>query len=210
MTAEKLVIKRTALLVFDLLHGHVNKDQKTRDRFAPVVANAAALLAATRLARAMVAFAHADHRADRATSAATLRDTNNRLRPIEPGEVDAHKPLLTGGTAETRVIDELKPLADEYMVPKHRWSAFHGTYLDLALRTRRIDTIILCGGSTDVGVASTAYAARDLDYNLVIVRDACTSPEQDNHEQFMQRIFPRMARVRSTAQVVGMLQAATA
>jgi nicotinamidase-related amidase len=64
---------------------------------------------------------------------------------------------------------------------------------------------VISGGSTDVGVASTAYAARDLDYNLVIVSDACTSPEEDNHRQFMQRIFPRMARVRTAAQVVRML-----
>jgi len=54
-------------------------------------------------------------------------------------------------------------------------------------------------------VASTAYAARDLDYNLVIVSDACTSPEGDNHKQFMERIFPRMARVRTADQVARML-----
>ncbi|HEX7403687.1 MAG TPA: isochorismatase family protein [Usitatibacter sp.] len=91
------------------------------------------------------------------------------------------------------------------IAPKHRWSAFHGTYLDLALRTRRVDTLVIAGGSTDVGIASTAFAARDLDYNLVIVSDACTSPEQDNHDQLMRRIFPRMARVRTTAEVVAML-----
>jgi nicotinamidase-related amidase len=103
------------------------------------------------------------------------------------------------------VVSELAPRPSDYLIPKHRWSAFHGTYLDLALRTRGIDTIILCGGSTDVGVASTAYAARDLDYSLVIPSDACTSPEQDNHDQLMRRMFPRMARVRTTAQVLAML-----
>ncbi|MDQ6680509.1 MAG: isochorismatase family protein [Pseudomonadota bacterium] len=207
MIDDQLMPAHTALLVFDLLNGHVNKEEATRARFAPVIANAAALLAAARAAGAMVAFAHADHRADRATSAVTLRDTDNRLRPIRPGAADSHKPLLTGGTLETQVVRELAPLAEEYLVPKHRWSAFHGTYLDLALRTRRVDTIVLCGGSTDVGVASTAFAARDLDYHLVIASDACTSPEQDNHDQLMRRIFPRMARVRSTAQVVAMLEA---
>lgn len=65
--------------------------------------------------------------------------------------------------------------------------------------------MLLCGGSTDVGIASTAFAARDLDYNLVIISDACTSPEQDNHAQLMNRIFPRMARVRATAEVLQML-----
>lgn len=197
---------RTCLLVFDLLEGHVRKDEATRRRYAPVVANAARLLEASRSAGAMVAFAHADHRADRATSARTLRDTDNRLRPIDPADAGSHLPLLTGGTAHTRIVSELEPIASDFLVPKHRWSAFQGTYLELALRTRQADTIILCGGSTDVGVASTAFAARDLGYNLVIAEDACSSPEQDNHDQLMRRMFPRMARVRSTQRIVAMLR----
>lgn len=196
---------KTCLLVFDLLEGHVNADAKSRARFAPVIANVAILLAAARPQGVMIAYAHADHRADRATSARTLRDTDNRLRPIDPGNDRSHEPLLTGGTAETQIVHELAPRASDFLVPKHRWSAFHGTYLDLALRTRRADTVILVGGSTDVGIASTAFAARDLDYNLVIVSDACTSPEQDNHDQLMRRVFPRMARVRSTMEVLAML-----
>lgn len=201
---ETLDPARTCLLIFDLLEGHVRKDEATQRRFAPVIANAAKLLHAARTAGAMVAFAHADHRADRATSARTLRDTNNRLQALNPDDKNSHQPLLTGGTAQTRIVAELAPVASDFMVPKHRWSAFHGTYLETALRTRGVDTLVLCGGSTDVGVASTAYAARDLSYNLVLPEDACTSPEDDNHRQFMQRIFPRMARVRSTAQVLAM------
>jgi ureidoacrylate peracid hydrolase len=199
----RLEPERTALLLFDFLEGHVNRDAESRLRFAPVVANAARLLAAAREAGVTVAYAIADHRADRATSARTLRDTDNRLRPLRPGDPDS--PLITGGTPEARVVRPLEPAAADFIVPKHRWSAFHGTYLDLALRTRRIDTLVLAGGSTDVGIASTAFAARDLDYNLVIVSDACTSPEPDNHEQLMRRVFPRMARVRTTGEVVAML-----
>jgi nicotinamidase-related amidase len=196
---------RSCLLVFDLLEGHVNRDAASRARFAPVIANVAALLAAARARGMMVAYAHADHRADRATSARTIRDTDNRLRPIDPADDRSHEPLLTGGTAATQIVRELAPQASDLRVPKHRWSAFHGTYLDLALRTRKADTIVLVGGSTDVGIASTAFAARDLDYNLVIVSDACTSPEEDNHAHLMRRVFPRMARVRTTAQVLEML-----
>lgn len=205
MDGARLDPRRTCLLVFDLLAGHVERDAASRARFAPVIANVARLLAAARGNGTMVAYAHADHRADRATSARTLRDTDNRLRPLDPRDPGAHEPLLTGGTAETRIVAELAPREGDYLVPKHRWSAFHGTYLDLALRTRGADTLVLTGGSTDVGIAATAFAARDLDYNLVIVSDGCTSPEQDNHEQLMRRIFPRMARVRTAAEVVRML-----
>ena len=206
MNPDTLDPARTALLVFDLLHGHVNKNAPTRARFEPVIVKARLLLDAMREAGCMIAYAHADHRADRATSAVTLRDTDNRLRPIAPGDAASHKPLLTGGTAQTRIIDELQPGPADYLIPKHRWSAFHGTYLELALRTRGIQNLVLCGGSTDVGVASTAFAARDLDYQLVIASDACTSPEADNHQQFMTRIFPRMSRVRTVAQVAAMLR----
>jgi ureidoacrylate peracid hydrolase len=202
---ERLEPGRTCLLLFDLLEGHVNRDEATRRRFDPVLKNAAALLATARDAGAMVAYAHADHRADRGTTARTIRDTDNRLRPVRPGDPKSDEPLLTGGTQKTQVVRELAPRPADYLIPKHRWSAFHGTYLDLALRARSVNTIILCGGSTDVGVAATAYAARDLDYNLVIASDACTSPEQDNHEQFLRRVFPRMGRVRTTAQIVAML-----
>jgi ureidoacrylate peracid hydrolase len=73
------------------------------------------------------------------------------------------------------------------------------------LRSRGIDTLIISGGAVDVGVASTAYAARDLDYNVIIVRDACSNSHEDSMAAFMDTIFPRMARVRTTDQVLQMI-----
>jgi ureidoacrylate peracid hydrolase len=191
VNAERRDPARTCLLLFDFLVGHVERD---RERYAPVVANAARLLAAARDAQAMVAYARADHRADRGTTAATLIDSG------------ARPPLVTSGTRAAEIIPELAPQPRDYLIPKHRWSAFHGTYLDTALRARRIDTIVLCGGSTEIGIASTAYAARDLDYNLVIASDACTSPKRETHEQLMREVFPRLARVRTSAQILSLLE----
>jgi nicotinamidase-related amidase len=203
---ERLDPAHTALLFFDMLNGHIKKDDPaTRARYAPVILNAVRLLEAARQRGMMVVYAAAHHRADNTTSATLLTDTDNRLRPHTPGAPREFKPVVAGGAWEAQVIDELKPQPQDYLIPKFRWSAFYQTYLELALRNRNVNTLVVSGGSTDVGVASTAYAARDLDYNLVIVGDACTSPEQDNHAQFMRRIFPRMARVRTTEQVVQML-----
>lgn len=208
MPIDRLVPARSALLFFDMLNGHIKKDDpKTQARYQPVIAAASQVLQGARAHQMMVAYAAANHRADNATSAHTIRDTDGRLNPIPIGQKPDFIPIVAGGTWEASVIDELAPAPADYVLPKYRWSAFFQTYLDLALRTRQIDTLIIAGGSTDVGVASTAYAARDLDYNLVIVSDACSSPEHDNHEQFMRRIFPRMARVRTAAQVVEMLRA---
>ena len=205
--SDRLDGAKSVLVLFDFLEGHVNRDRESKRRYAPVLANAAKVLAAARKSGMLVAYANADHRADGGSAARTLRDTDNRLNPIKPGDSDAHKPLITGGTPEARVVAELSPRAEDFVVPKHRWSAFHGTYLESALRARGIDTVVLMGGSTDVGIASTAFAARDLGYNVVIVSDACTSPEQDNHDQLMRRIFPRMARVRTASEACAMLGA---
>ena len=191
MSAERLDPKHTCLLLFDFLVGHAARDPQ---RYAPVLANAAKLAAAARAAGAMVAYARADHRSDGGTTARTLHDSGPRA------------PLITSGSPEAEIVPELASRPGDYMVPKHRWSAFHGTYLDLALRSRHVDTIALAGGSTEIGISSTAYAARDLDYNLVIVADACTTAKQDVHVQLMREVFPRLARVRTTIQVLEMLK----
>jgi nicotinamidase-related amidase len=191
VSAERLQAAHTCLLLFDFLVGHVQRDTA---RYQPVIANAARLLAAARSVGAMVAYARADHRADGGTTAQTLHDSGPRA------------PLIASGTPEAEIVPELAPRPGEYQAPKHRWSAFHGTYLDLALRARGADTIILCGGSTQIGISSTAYGARDLDYNLVIASDACTSAKHDVHAQLMREVFPRLARVRTTIQVLEMLK----
>lgn len=208
MAYETLAPQRTAVLFFDMLNGHVKKDDpNTQARYEPVIAAASELLHGARARNVMVAYAHANHRADNATSAHLIRDTDNRLNPIPRGQPPIFKPVVSGGTWESAVIDELAEREEDYLIPKYRWSAFFQTYLDLALRSRKIDTLIIAGGSTDVGVASTAFAGRDLDYNLVFARDACSSPEKDNHDQLMDRIFPRMGRVRTATEIVAMLTA---
>jgi ureidoacrylate peracid hydrolase len=91
------------------------------------------------------------------------------------------------------------------VVPKQRWSSFCQTNLDLQFWVREIGTIIIAGGSTDVGIASTVFAARDLDYGIVVVRDACYSTRGPNRDFFMDRVFPRMARVMTAEQAVSLM-----
>jgi len=201
---ERLDPTQTALLLFDFLNVHIKRDEPTRARYAPVIANVKRLQDAARARGLLVAYAMANHRADGATSALLHTDTDTQLRPWGPGGPHA-RPVVAGGTPEAQVIDELAPLPDEYLVPKYRWSAFHHTYLELALRRRGITTIVLVGGTTEIGIASTAYAARDLDFDLVIVSDGCSSPFPDDQDHLMRRVFPRLSRVRTTEQVVAML-----
>lgn len=195
----------TCLLLFDTLNGYLaQREGGIKPEVAPQVANMSRLLDATRASGAMVAYAAAAHRADGGMHRPIWTDTDGRLEPV--AELRHWTPPVLAGDWTGGIPKEIAPAASDFIVPKYRWSAFTGTYLDLALRAHEVDTIVIAGGSTDVGVAATAYSARDLDYNVVVASDACTYNVKDNHDQFMRRIFPRMGRVRTTEQIVAMLR----
>src|SRR3984957_15634131 len=59
---------------------------------------------------------------------------------------------------------ELAVEARDILITKRQWSAFYGTELDLQLRRRGIETIVLGGISTNIGVESTARAAHEHGY----------------------------------------------
>jgi ureidoacrylate peracid hydrolase len=203
-------LKKSAMLFFDVLNGYYHSgDAAAKARMKPWVDNAVRLMKAGREAALPIFFAKGNHRADSATSTLLLTDTNNSLKPWPNGEVTKGRMPVIAGDKSSDVVPELDPRPDDYYIPKYRWSAFHQTYLDLALRSRGVDTIIISGGSTDVGVTSTVYSGRDLDYNMIVVRDACgTSHDQRAHDVLMDLIFPRMSRVRTTEQVLEMIQKA--
>lgn len=208
MNLNNIDLKKTGVLFFDLLNGYYHEaSESAKMRKKPMVENANLLMRCARSAGLPIFFAYGNHRPDFATSALTLTDTNNALEPWPNGIVRRMKLPAVAGESSSQVIPELEPKPDDYYIPKYRWSAFHQTYLDLALRSRGIDSVIISGGSTEVGVASTIYAARDLDYNLIIVRDACGSGHSDEvHNMFMDNVFPRMGRVRTTSEVLKMIQ----
>ena len=90
-------------------------------------------------------------------------------------------------------------------VTKRQWGAFYGTDLELQLRRRGIDTIVLCGISTNIGVESTARNAWELGFKLVVVEDACAAATAEQHQGSMTHIFPRIGRVRSTEEILNAL-----
>ncbi len=210
MNVNHFELKKTAMLFFDILNGYVPEPGAGKPRvLKPWIQNAVRLGKAARATGLPVFFAKGNHRPDNATTALLLTDTNNSLTPWPNGEVSKTRMHVIAGDKSSEVLADLEPKAEDYYIVKYRWSAFHQTYLDLALRTRGIDTIIISGGSTDVGVTSTLYSGRDLDYNMIVASDACgTSHDQRAHDMLMELVFPRMSRVRTTDQVIEMIQKA--
>jgi ureidoacrylate peracid hydrolase len=207
MNVNQLDTKKTGLLFFDLLNVYYHgAPEETQKRMKPVVDNAVRLMDAARKASIPVFYAMANHRKDGQIRSMIVTDTDMRLRPWPNDDCSPTVHGATEGSWEQKVIDEIAPRPEDTIIPKYRWSTFHQTYFDLALRSCGIDTIIISGGAVDVGVASTVYAARDLDYDVIVVRDACSNSHEDSMAAFMNTVFPRMARVRSTDQVLEMIR----
>jgi len=77
----------------------------------------------------------------------------------------------------------ITPEAGEWVVIKHRFSAFVGTDLDLVLRTRGITTVILTGCTTHVCVQNTAVHALMHNYHAVVVEDCTAAFTVEEHER---------------------------
>jgi ureidoacrylate peracid hydrolase len=84
---------------------------------------------------------------------------------------DLRGTLLTEGTWDFEIVDELKPHAGDLVVIKTRYSGFAGTTLDSMLRTRGIRCLIFAGIATNVCVESTLRDAYFLDYWPILLRD---------------------------------------
>jgi nicotinamidase-related amidase len=93
----------------------------------------------------------------------------------------------------------------DHLITKRQWGAFYGTDLDLQLRRRGLMTILLTGIATNIGVESTARAAFELGYEQIFVEDAMSALAAAQHEHTVTHIFPRMGRVRRTAEVLAAL-----
>jgi nicotinamidase-related amidase len=207
MNVNEIDVKKTGLLFFDMLNVYYHgASAQTKTRMKPVVENAVRLLQGARQHGIIICYALANHRPDGQSRSLVVTDTDMRLRPWPQGDCNPAVHGATEGSWEQKVIEEIAPRPEDYLIPKFRWSAFHQTYFDLALRSRGIDTLIVSGGAVDVGIASTVYSARDHDYSVIVVRDACSNSYEDSMKAFMETVFPRMARVRSTDQVLQMIR----
>ena len=93
----------------------------------------------------------------------------------------------------------------DHLITKRQWGAFYGTDLDLQLRRRGLTTIVLTGIATNIGVESTARTAFELGYEQIFVEDAMAALTAAQHEHTVTHIYPRMGRVRRTAEVLAAL-----
>jgi nicotinamidase-related amidase len=193
MDEHSLNPARTALLLIDLQNSNVGRELAPHSA-EQVVGNCVLLAQEMRGRGAMVVYVHVLV----GELLAPLADM-----PLRPPGAPAAPPDAS------RLAPQAGVEAQDIVITKRQWGAFHATELDQLLRRRGIDTLLLGGIVTNFGVESTARAAFDIGYSLVFAEDAMSGIEAEAHHFACRSIFPRMGRVRSTRSLIDMLQAGT-
>jgi len=109
-----------------------------------------------------------------------------------------HQKIFEGSAGS--IHPAVAPQGDDIVVLKHRVSAFAGTDLDMILRAREIDTLVLFGITTSGVVLSTLVHASDADYRLIVIQDCCADQDGELHACLIDKFFPRRATVVSAAE----------
>jgi len=179
----------TALILIDLQRGIVARPGAPRSG-ADVLKTAMGLAECFRVAGALVVL----------VNVGSSPDGKDALRP----PVDQPPQIPPGGFPPDfmELAEGLKKPGD-ICITKRQWGAFYGTELDLQLRRRGIKTIVLGGIATNVGVESTARAAWEHGYAIVLAEDATSAMSAEMHEFAIKNIFPRLSRV-TTAQNINL------
>ncbi len=174
-----------ALLVMDMQNGIV---ERLGDRATPLMATVASALRAARHHAVPVIFVRVALRegapevSARNQSFATLATSN----------------VMSEAASSTQLHADMAPQPGEVVVTKRRVSAFSGSDLDVVLRAKNIDGLILAGIATSGVVLSTVRQAADLDFRLTVLRDACADADDEVHRVLMDKVFVRQAAVVTT------------
>jgi nicotinamidase-related amidase len=180
---------RTALVMIDLQHGIVGRSLAPRSG-PEVVSQAKQLADAMRAKGAAIVW---------------VRVLLNELH-FAQADISTRSPDAPPAPAQaSELVPEIGAQPGDLIVSKRQWGAFYGTDLELQLRRRGVDTIVLGGIATNFGVESTARAAFDRSFRLVFVEDATSGLAGDMHSFSFEKLFPYMGHVRSTQQVIDAL-----
>src|SRR6201991_3639828 len=83
--------------------------------------------------------------------------------------------ILVRGEPGHDIIPDLYPKPGEPVIDKPGKGAFYQTDLELMLKNRGIETLLVCGVTTEVCVNTTVREANDRGFRCIVLADCCAS-----------------------------------
>jgi nicotinamidase-related amidase len=149
-------------------------------RLAAAVAPCRKVLAAARHAGMLIIHTREGHRPDLSDAPrAKIERGAPSMRIGAPGPMGR---ILVRGEPGHDIIPELYPAPGEPVIDKPGKGAFYQTDLSLLLQNNAIDTLVVCGVTTEVCVNTTVREANDRGYRCVVLGDCCASYFANFHE----------------------------
>jgi biuret amidohydrolase len=146
----------------------------------------AALLEMARARHMLIVHTREGHRADLSDAPrAKVERGDPRLRIGALGPMGR---ILVRGEPGHDIIPALYPRAGESVVDKPGKGAFYATDLQLILQNRAVDTLVVCGVTTEVCVHTTVREANDRGYRCIVPGDCCASYFPEFHEMGLRMI----------------------
>jgi len=174
---SNLIEGRPALIVVDIQAGtFVEKEDRAiahMPGYAERMARARVAIDRARARGIPVIFIQEVHRPD-------LVDFGREL----DGSEDIHCLENDPGTAIAARETGFEP--SDYLIRKRRYSAFFGTDFEILLRGLRVDTLLLCGGLTDVCIHYTFVDGHQSDYFCRVIEDCVAGSSENAHEAALQ------------------------
>jgi nicotinamidase-related amidase len=179
--AETCHPRRTALLVYDMQVGIIRQLQNGSE----IVSRVRQLLEVTRAAGVRVFFTRHLSLPKEASGVSSLRMAMAWQRASTVAQV---KPWFLRDSPGFAVVPELEPLPSEVILDKITMSAFEGTLLNIALRDCAINSVLIAGVATEIGIEPTVRHAVDLGYIPIVVTDACGAGHAEAAERALASI----------------------
>ena len=103
--------------------------------------------------------------------------------------------IIQVGTPGAAIHADLTPQANELVLNKTCVNPFLTTNLQQVLHSLDVNTLILMGLWTNYVVEATARHASDMGHRVIVVREACASNSQENHDFAIEQILPTLSTV---------------
>jgi ureidoacrylate peracid hydrolase len=103
------------------------------------------------------------------------------------------------------IVDELRPLKDDFVVEKSRFSAFYNTNMEVILRSLKAETLFFTGVATHVCVESSIRDAFFRDFQCVLVEDCCKSWNEESHLGAIRSVIHGFGMVMASDEVLDAL-----